>query len=254
MKKFDLFPENLWRKFIQARPKSVERAGYGIFHYNSSPEFKYEAKGGEDRFYLGVSYSGDYPLMLNVILDIENKKLEKRKKELKSLDKGEFFDIMKKIGEEAREEFERTKENIPEYRKIKEINKKWHEDILRDLLSFQKPLVSSIPCAKLKFHPFVFLLPEDGYDEWITHLSFSEFLSKLKNPIKNFPQVGDSIKYSLSANFSGKFDNVFAERSLDLDYENGKFKITSDEKQQESKSFKFALDPLGNIVPIKDSS
>jgi hypothetical protein len=256
MEKVFITPEILWRKYIQARPDSVERAGYGILGSITSPEFQYEAKCGEDRCHLSINYSGDYPSMFDVISEIEKKIEEERKKEFENLTKlpqEKFFYKIRKLREEAEERFNKTKGNIPEYKKLIEINKKWCDHIINPLISDEKPLVNSMPCAELEIKPrsFCYDLPDEGYDKWITTLKFTQLLRKLKNPVASFPEIGDSISYSLYEKFSGNFDGVNAERGLTLKYKDGVFNFSSEEKQQESKSVNFKINALGNMVPVK---
>jgi hypothetical protein len=237
MKKIVITPESLWRKYIQARPDSIERAGYGHFKPIAGPEIKYEAKCGKDSCYLTVKYSGEYPSLHSVVFDIEERIKKERKDEFDNINKlsqEKFFEKMRKLQQEAWERFEKTKENIPEYRRFLEINEKWYKHVSSPLLSEEKPLISSIPCAELEFRPFAFSMPEQSYNKWITHLKFSEFLKKLRTPSTSFPEVGDSISYSLYTSFSGNFNGVNAERGLTLRYKDSTFNFSSDEKQQEN--------------------
>ncbi len=257
MKKIEITPEILWKKYIQARPDSIERAGYGTWHHIIGPEFQYEARCEENYCHLSVEYVGKFPDIMGVLSKIEDKITEERPQEFRksnikdSKDVKAFFDLIDRLNEEARDRFNKTKEDIPEYRELMEINKKWIDQILKPLFSYDKPLVRSIPCAELRFHPFIYLFPDEGYNKWITQLKFTEFLKKLRTPATSFPEIGDSISYSLYTKFSGNFDGVNAERSLGLEYKDGVFNLSSDEKQQESKSVNFKINALGNMVPVK---
>ena len=260
MKKIEITPESMWKKYIQARPDSIERAGYGIYHHIIGPEFQYEARCEENYCHLSVEYSGNFPDIMNVLSKIEDKIIEERPQEFRksnikdSKDVKAHFDLIGKLNKEARDRFSKTKEDIPEYKELMEINKKWIDQILKPLLSYDKPLVRSIPCAELRFSPFIYLFPDECYNKWITQLKFTEFLKKLRTPATSFPEIGDSISYSLYTKVSGKFGNVNAERGLTLKYRDGIFNFSSDEKQQESKSVNFRLSALGNMVPVKKGS